>query len=222
MTTKRPRPKTEASAATRAKPAGAPAPGLTRAHVKTLTEPEKNRLRAEALALVVKGQTATGTAALALSERDAARLRELLRCGMLPSDPPPPRPITRERDAELRELARRRYEARRTVGRFVPAWLNSEAEGERVKTHQADLKREAIAGTVAAERRAESSGGRKGGLTSGKNRIAKRGDCIENHRQRWEHLRKTMKARSAAKILERKTGFDFDSIARHFRTHPTA
>ncbi|MBM3892125.1 MAG: hypothetical protein FJ388_23660 [Verrucomicrobia bacterium] len=72
------------------------------------------------------------------------------------------------------------------------------------------------------ERQSERNGGRKGGLTSGRNRIAKRGDCIEAHRADWERLRKTMKARSAAKILERKTGFDFDSIARHFRTHPTA
>ena len=73
-----------------------------------------------------------------------------------------------------------------------------------------------------AERgRLNREGGHRGGNISGKNRIAKRGDCIENHRDDFFRLCKTHSRRSAAVILERKTKYHFDSIARHFRLHPT-
>ena len=104
-----------------------PPPGLTREQVKGLTEPEKNVLRAEALALLTKGQAATGTAALALSEPDAARLRELMRCGMLPSDPPPHKLITPQRGRELRALLRKRQAADRE-GKACPVWLDATEE----------------------------------------------------------------------------------------------
>ncbi len=230
---------------------------LTREQVKHLGEPEKNHLRAEAFALVAKGQAATGTAALALSEADAACLCDLMRCGMLPSDPPPPQPITPERNAELPDMARQRNEAdqpnpearklavkiaaaggrdkarKRDVerfdylmdngggGGFYPLILNDATEAERVRTLQAELTTAAIAGNVQAERAKEIGGGRNGGIKSGAKRIANRGDCIENHRAEFDRLCKTMTPRSAAMIIAKKTGFNFDAIARHFKNHPT-
>lgn len=67
----------------------------------------------------------------------------------------------------------------------------------------------------------EIGGGRIGGIKSGAKRIAKRGDCIENHRAEFDRLCKTMTARSAAMIIAKKTGFNFDAIARHFKKNPT-
>ncbi len=72
-----------------------------------------------------------------------------------------------------------------------------------------------------AERSKEIGGGRIGGIKSGENRIAKRGDRIENHRAEFDRLCKTMSPRSAGVFLEKKTGFNFDAIARHFKKHPT-
>ena len=107
-------------------------------------------------------------------------------------------------------------------GRPFPLILNSLAEAERVRAYQAELSLETVAGAVTSERAREAAGGRKGGTASGKRRISKRGDTIENHRERWDRLRKTLSARSAAMRIQRETGFHFDAIARHFRTHPTA
>lgn len=150
MTTKRPKTETKPTAGARkarkapatGKPEHAP-PGLTREHVKTLPEREKNRLRAEALALVTKGQAATGNETLALSEADEERLEDLIRYGMLPCDPPPPRPITPGRNRELRDLARQRLEAD-AAGGFMPLLLHDAAEAERVRALGAEITAERL------------------------------------------------------------------------------
>ena len=104
-----------------------PPPGLTREHVKTLPEREKNALRAEALDLLTKGQAATGTEALRLSAPDRERLAELIRCGMLPGDPPPAG-VARERLPVLRDMARQRFDAMRNRRELPLQWYANEAE----------------------------------------------------------------------------------------------
>jgi hypothetical protein len=114
---------------------------LDREHVKHLSETAKNKLRAEAFALVAKGQAASGGETLVLSEADAERLADLMRCGMLPSDPPPHKPITPERDKELRELARKRNEANRPNPEAHALAVKIAAAGGRDKARKEDVER---------------------------------------------------------------------------------
>jgi len=127
---------------------------LTPEHVNTLSEQEKNVLRAEAARLLVKYEeyaTAGGwlrilaqiapdylrlpeaeqklkrKEALAKDAAEWGRLRDLIRCGMLPGETPPVESITRERKAELRERGRRIVE-----GGPVSPFLN---QGEWGRAH---------------------------------------------------------------------------------------
>ncbi len=82
-------------------------------------------------------------------------------------------------------------------------------------------RHENLKSAVDAEREKVIRARRKGGIKSGKKRIEQRGDCIENHRAEFERLRKTMTPNSAAQHIARKTGFNADAIAAHFRRSST-
>jgi hypothetical protein len=137
---------------------------LGRAAARALPDAEQDRLRSEAFALRAKGKEAARKAGIAdpnsllLTGPDSDRLADLLRCGMLPADPPPPRPITRDREPYLTELARQRNAAGGD-GQFVPAFLKSEAEAERVRGLQAELTAKALGRIIADHpaREAEAS-----------------------------------------------------------------
>ena len=110
---------------------------LNRKKVQKLTERKKNVLRAEALRLLAQGQDASGGDAVSLPRNERARLRDLVRCGMLPSDPAPAPPITKKRDAQLRDMAQARLSTSKEG--FTMLRLNDSIEAERVRTHEAEL-----------------------------------------------------------------------------------
>ncbi len=96
---------------------------LDRKKVQALPEHDKNRFRAEALNLLVKAESGAAT------DTERARLRDLVRCGMLPSDPPP-QGVRPERRPALREHARQRFEAFKKRAQFKPVFLDNIAESE--------------------------------------------------------------------------------------------
>jgi len=264
MKTDKPTPKRTARKTCKNTPENARGCPLERSTVQALSEHEKDKLRAEALALCIKGREQSGDDTFLLSRADSDRMKALVRCGMLPGDPPPPQLITRGRVSELREIARKRNEAATPApelhrlalkiqaaggrekarpadlkkfdaliekpgkaGGFVPASFNSPEERERMEKHRAELATAAIYETMQGRKTTDTKRARKAGEASGKERIAKRGDCIENHRAEFEALRKPradgsrMSARSAGMIIGKKYGFHFDKVAERLK-HPNA
>ena len=101
---------------------------LTRETAKLLNEHARDELIAECYALKVKLNKGT------LTPKEYERFRLLLKCGMLPSNPPAPRPITPERDAYLRYLAR----FKNAAGRDVHLILHDAEESQRIRFWQAE------------------------------------------------------------------------------------
>jgi hypothetical protein len=137
MTTKRAKTeKTKTGARTPEAHPAEPAPDrLSREHVQALSERDQNALRAEAFGLLVKASDDT------LTEPEDDRLDQLIRCGMLPSDPPPPQPITKERNGELKEIARQRNAAAIPDPELHALAVKIQAAGGRDKAHALAVSR---------------------------------------------------------------------------------
>lgn len=129
---------------------------LTRETAKKLTEQERDKLIAECYALKVKQNKGT------LTPTESERFRLLLKCGMLPSDPPP---LKKMPDAFFRFVARCRI----GKGEYITSsGIRTPEELQRVRFWEAELTSEVL--SVHADIKHKRYEGRCKGVKDGKHK----------------------------------------------------